>query len=109
MRLITIVAATGAIFGVNINGLACKDGVKYCSYSLKSGGHYWTEDEIWSQLQWEGLPEWYTKNHIEHTLFKCEDHWYWSKAHLYYVDWCANRCQDGGSGNDDSCRPPSSN
>jgi len=65
----------------------------------------WTEDEIWSQLQSEGLPDGYTKQHIQHTLFKCQDHWYWSKAHLYYVEWCANSCQNNGNGNDDSCRP----
>jgi hypothetical protein len=128
MRLTTIVAATGAIFTASVKGLACKDGVKYCAYNLQSGGHcmfllpiytpsviklslanystlVWTEDEIWSQLQSEGLPDGYTKNHIKHTLFKCQDHWYWSKAHLYYVEWCANSCQNGGDGNDDRCRP----
>ncbi|KAM0348569.1 hypothetical protein HYE67_000170 [Fusarium culmorum] len=105
MRLAAIIAATGAIFTASVSGLACKDGIKYCSYNLNSGGHFWTEDEIWSQLQSEGLPDGYTKGHIQHTLFKCQDRWYWSKAHLYYVEWCANSCQNGGAGKDDLCRP----
>ncbi|KAM0197300.1 hypothetical protein ACHAPI_005163 [Fusarium lateritium] len=40
MRLATIVAATGAIFTASVKGLACKDGIKYCSYNLQSGGHF---------------------------------------------------------------------
>ncbi|CEI60132.1 hypothetical protein FVEN_g8079 [Fusarium venenatum] len=105
MRLAILVAATGAIFTAGVTGLACKDGLKYCAYNLQSGGHFWTEDEIWSQLQSEGLPDGYTRGHIKHTLFKCEDRWHWAKAHLYYVEWCANSCENGGNNNDDRCRP----
>ncbi|RGP78335.1 hypothetical protein FLONG3_3471 [Fusarium longipes] len=105
MRLTAIAAAASTIFTASVNGLACKDGLKYCSYNLQSAGHWWTEDEIWSQLQSEGLPNWYTRDHIKDTLFICEDRWYWAKAHLYYVEWCANTCQNGGNKNDDLCRP----
>jgi hypothetical protein len=63
----------------------------------------WSRDEIWRQLKPNGLPDSMTKDRVEHTLFICEDRWYWTNADLHYKDYCFQGCQNRGSGKDDAC------
>ncbi|TLD11913.1 hypothetical protein PspLS_11275 [Pyricularia sp. CBS 133598] len=82
-------------------GLACNDDTIYCGHTLVSMG--WTRDDIWRQLKPNGLPDSMSKAKIDHTLFICEDRWYWTNADLHYKDYCLRGCQDRGSGKDDAC------
>jgi hypothetical protein len=119
MRLSTIITFTAALFITTVTSLACVDGTKYCSHTLRRKGKRipsisscsannvipgWSEDNIWEHLESAGLRPGFTKAHIQHALFKCEDHWYWANAHLHYVDWCQGGCIDNGVAKDDSCK-----
>ena len=31
---------------------------------------------------------------MKDVLFRCEDHWYWEKADIHFVELCNNQCYD---------------
>ncbi|KAI6346856.1 hypothetical protein MCOR25_010953 [Pyricularia grisea] len=88
--------ATGILSGAN--ALSCNLGMVYCGHTLVNMG--WTAKQVMDQTQ-----NWVAKNEVEalQSIYKCEDHWWWTKADLIHVALCVNGCRDNGSGSSDSC------
>ncbi|KAI1879303.1 hypothetical protein JX265_002257 [Neoarthrinium moseri] len=90
---VLLIAATSAFCGI-ATASNCKHGLYYCGHGLLHKGNYY--QDISSSLRAAGQPS--DDAHVNDSLFFCQ-----GDDDVPFVSYCAQGCQDGGSGKSDHC------
>ncbi|KAJ3499012.1 hypothetical protein NLG97_g667 [Lecanicillium saksenae] len=94
MVKITLAAVAALVAAASASN--CHTGLNYCGYALTNIGAY--TEQINEALRAKG---WNINGKNQHdTLFSCQGG---PNGEISIIDWCKDRCVDGGQGHNDYC------